>query len=162
MSIIKRILIVLFLSLPISHSFGAMYTLLQTTDVSSSGVVPGGIHFNPDGTKMFIVSQSKDGDFSQVDEYDLTTPFDISTQSYAGDSERCNLDNSSGGDSFGPNMNTTFGLEFSNDGMKLFVGTGGIANEVKRDRVFRFDLTSPYDVSTCSFANQTPGLDTDA
>ncbi len=159
---IKKLIWILLIIFPISNSFGAMYTLLQTTDVSSSGVVPGGIHFNPDGTKMFIVSQSKDGDFSLVDEYDLTTPFDISTQSYAGDSERCNLDNSSGGDSFGPNMNTTFGLEFSNDGMKLFVGTGGIANEVKRDRVFRFDLTSPYDVSTCSFANQTPGLDTDA
>ncbi len=151
-----------FLLFPFSYSFGAMYTLLQTTDVSSSGVVPGGIHFNPDGTKMFIVSQSKDGDFSRVYEYDLSKPFDISSQSYAGDSERCNLDNSSGGDSFGPNMNTTFGLEFSNDGMKLFVGTGGIANDEERDRVFRFDLTSPYDVSTCSFANQTPGLDTDA
>ena len=46
--------------------------------------------------------------------------------------------------------------------MKLFVGTGGNANDAERDRVFRFDLTSPYDVSTCSFANQTPGLDTDA
>ena len=111
---------------------------------------------------MCIRDRSKDGDFSQVDEYDLTTPFDISTQSYAGDSERCNLDNSDGGDSFGPNMNTTFGLEFSNDGMKLFVGTGGNAIDAERDRVFRFDLTSPYDVSTCSFANQTPGLDTDA
>ena len=29
-----------------------------------------------------------------------------------------------------------------------------------RDRVFRFDLTSPYDVSTCAFANQTSDLDT--
>ena len=164
MFLLKKIFIIIFLIFPMSHSFGAMYTLLQTTDVSSSGVVPGGIHFNPDGTKMFIVSQSKDGDFSLVDEYDLNTPFDISTQSYAGDSERCNLDNSSGGDSFGPNMDTTFGLEFSNDGMKLFVGTGGLGadNDPKRDRVFRFDLTSPYDVSTCSFANQTPALDTDA
>ena len=89
---IKKLIWILLIIFPISNSFGAMYTLLQTTDVSSSGVVPGGIHFNPDGTKMFIVSQSKDGDFSLVDEYDLTTPFDISTQSYAGDSERCNLD----------------------------------------------------------------------
>jgi len=162
MNFLIKIFFVIILIFPISNSFGAMVTFVQNSEVKSESVVPGGVHFNPDGTKMFVVSQSKDGDFSKVYEYNLSKPFDISSKSYAGDSETCNLDNSDGGDSFGPNMNTTFGLEFSNDGMKLFVGTGGIANDEERDRVFRFDLTSPYDVSTCSFANQTPGLDTDA
>ena len=162
MSLLTKITIIFLLLLPISKSFGSMVTFVQNTDISNESIVSGGVHFNPDGTKMFVVSQTKDGDFSRVYEYNLSKPFDISSKIYAGDSETCNLDNTGGGDAFGPNMNTTFGLEFSNDGMKLFVGTGGIANDAERDRVFRFDLTSPYDVSTCSYANQTPGLDTDA
>ena len=46
--------------------------------------------------------------------------------------------------------------------MKLFVGRGNNGGSTDDDRVFRFDLTSPYDVSTCSFANQTSELDTSA
>ena len=153
MNFLIKIFFVILLIFPISNSFGGMVTFIQNSEVKSESVVPGGVHFNPDGTKMFVVSQSKDGDFSKVYEYNLSKPFNISSKSYAGDSETCNLDNSGGGDGFGPNMNTTYGLEFSNDGMKLFVGTGGIDNDAERDRVFRFDLTSPYDVSTCSFAN---------
>ena len=39
-------------------------------------------------------SSSTDNDsFNFINEYDLSTPFDISTHTYAGDSERCNLAN---------------------------------------------------------------------
>ena len=53
-----------------------------------------GIEFNADGTKMFTVYINADTANSNIDfinEYDLSTPFDISTATYAGDSERCNL-----------------------------------------------------------------------
>ena len=38
--------------------------------------------------------------------------------------------------------------------MKFLCQRAHTCNEID-DRVFRFDLTSPYDVSTCAFANQT-------
>ena len=164
MNLLKKTLIIFFFLIPTSISLGQVTHVDNQTFEDGGSSFLNGITFNSDGTKMFTSYSASTGndDIDFINEYDLSAPFDISTHTYAGDSERCNLDNSSGGDSFGPNMDTTFGLEFSNDGMKLFVGTGGIANDEERDRVFRFDLTSPYDVSTCSFANQTPGLDTDA
>ena len=41
---------------------------------------PDGMHFKPDGTKVWIVGASTDS----VDEYDLSTPWDVSTLSHAG------------------------------------------------------------------------------
>ena len=38
------------------------------------------MHFKPDGTKVWIVGASTDS----VDEYDLSTPWDVSTLSHAG------------------------------------------------------------------------------
>ena len=43
-----------------------------------------------------------------------------------------------------------------NDGMKLFT------SDKTTDILFRFDLTSPYDVSTCSFVYETTTVDTPA
>ena len=45
---------------------------------------------------MFTVYLAADTGNSNIDfinEYDLSTPFDISTHTYRGDSERCNLAN---------------------------------------------------------------------
>ena len=164
MFLIKKILIIFFLLFPISSSFGAMVTYVQKATVDDSGEYIQGIEFNPDGTKMFIVLGEKaSGTYTHVSEYNLSTPFDISTKSYAGDSERCILDNSAGGGETadGP-IDQVYDLDFSKDGMKLFVGRGKNAAGANKDRVFRFDLTSPFDISTCSFANQTSSLDTDA
>ena len=59
MSLIKKILIIFFLLFPISNSFGAPVTLVHTTQFND-GPSPGGIEFNKDGTKMFIVHNTKD------------------------------------------------------------------------------------------------------
>ena len=157
MFILKRILIILFLSLPISHSFAAMFSYVQETDLDDEDFAVGDIRFNPDGTKMFLLSQNNKDDFAAIYEYNLSEPFDVSTKSYTGDSERCILTN--GGDD-DLNTNTAFGLDFTDDGMKIFVGNGALNGRADGDRVYRFDLTSPYDVSTCSFVNQTSNLDT--
>jgi hypothetical protein len=98
MNFLKKIIILLIFLFPISHSFGAMVTYVQKATVDDSGEYIQGIEFNPDGTKMFIVLGEKaSGTYTHVSEYNLSTPFDISTKSYAGDSERCILDNSAGG-----------------------------------------------------------------
>jgi len=160
MSILKRILVIFFLSLPISNSFADMVTFVQSTVTQTQTNFPGGVHFNPDGTKMFVLSAFKlSGDYSKVSEFNLSTPFDLSTSSYAGDGESCILN--SGNTTTGP-VNRVFGLKFSKDGMMMFVATGRSSSDDDADLVFRFDLTSPFDISTCSFANQTTGLDTTA
>tara|TARA_B100001121_G_scaffold4458_1_gene3936 strand:- start:42 stop:2198 length:2157 start_codon:yes stop_codon:yes gene_type:complete len=134
-----------------------MFSYVQETDLDDEDFAVGDIRFNPDGTKMFLLSQNNKDDFAAIYEYNLSKPFDITTKSYTGDSERCILTN--GGDD-DLNTDTAFGLDFTNDGMKIFVGNGALNGRADGDRVYRFDLTSPYDVSTCSFVNQTSNLDT--
>jgi len=161
MSLIKKILIIFFLLFPISNSFGAMVTEVQNDDVENSTTTADfltGIHFNKDGTKMFTLYQcnSEDSDNCYVNEYNLSTPFDISTKSYAGDDERCELDH--GLDS----QNRLADLEFSSDGMKLFTVHGDhVGDDADDDNIYRFDLTSPFDISTCTFNHKTTNLDSD-
>ena len=95
MNFLKKIILVLLFLFPITNSFAAMVTFVQNKDVSDSEMVVAGIHFNPAGTKMFVVSSNKSNDYTDVYEYNLSTPFDISTASYATDAERCNLDSGS-------------------------------------------------------------------
>ena len=122
MSLIKKILFVFFILLPIQHSFANMVTFVQSTITQTQTNFPGGVHFNPDGTKMFVLSAFKlSGDYSKVSEFNLSTPFDLSTSSYAGDGESCILN--SGNTTTGP-VDRVFGLKFSKDGMMMFVATG--------------------------------------
>ena len=88
-----------------------------------------------DGRPVFQVRSNKeDGTYCFVNEYDLSTPFDIKTKSYAGDDERCELDHGLTG------QNRLFDLEFSSDGMKLFTVHGGLGNDIDDDIIYRFDL----------------------
>jgi len=161
MLLIKRILIVFFLFFPISNSFGAMVTEVDDQEFADgSSTSMSGIHFNDDGTKMFLLYQTHGDDHNYVNQYNLSTPYDISTGTYAGDSARCYLDY---GDGTGSGHDRTFDLEFSSDGLKLFTvyGSGGNIAGADTDGIYRFDLTSAYDISTCSFAQTTTDLDSD-
>ncbi|MDC1273410.1 autotransporter outer membrane beta-barrel domain-containing protein [Pelagibacteraceae bacterium] len=162
MKFIKNFILILLFILPISNSFGAMVTYVQNEAFldgpGDSNSFINGIHFNKDGTKLFttyhfkpVISGSAT-DFQFVHEYNLSTPYDISTRTYAGDDERCEL----GSGSNGHDENSAHDLEFSNDGMKLFT------SDKNGDILFRFDLTSPYDVSTCTYVYQTTTVDTPA
>jgi len=112
------------------------FTLFHTTFVDSFSVgaqefIPSGLAFSSDGTKMFIVGVSG----VDVDEYTLTSPFDVSTASFV--------------DSFSVAAQDTSpqALAFSSDGTKMFVvGLVGID-------VNEYTLTSPFDVSTASFVD---------
>ena len=53
-------------------------TFVQDFSVSSQETTPQGIVFNNDGTKMFVIGQTGD----DVNEYNLSTAFDVSTASY--------------------------------------------------------------------------------
>jgi hypothetical protein len=63
---IKKFIIIFFLLIPISNSFGAMVTHNQTETVimsNAAGGIVAGVEFNNDGTKMFTsYSQPNDGE----------------------------------------------------------------------------------------------------
>ena len=152
MNFLKKIIILLIFLFPISHSYGEMVTYVQTNtfldgpytaaddgdenennDLQSR--VLNGIHFNADGTKLFTsynmkpkLDNTKDT-FQYIHEYNLSTPYDISTRTYAGNDERCEL----GSGSDGHTGDQAHDLEFSNDGMKLFT------SDKTNDILFRFD-----------------------
>ena len=121
---------------------------------SGSGIL-NGIEFNSNGTKMFTIYSGASGNDNNIDfinEYDLSTPFDISTHTYRGDSERCNLAN--GYDSGSHQIPKNAGdMSFSSNGMHIFVINRG-TNGSNDDALYRYDLTKPYDVSTCTLAQE--------
>ena len=151
----KRFFIFISLYLfSISNSFAAMVTFNQSVTVPASiDAQISGIHFNKDGTKMFTAYMKRvGGDGTRyIREYNLSKPFDISTRVYAGDSERCNLTGTIN------NANHfIYDLEFSSDGMKLIVVQSRDTNLNGADGINVFNLTSPYDISTCTeFKSQT-------
>ena len=99
--------------------------------VSSQDTIPYGLAFSPDGTKMFVVGYSG----QDVNEYTLSTGFDVSTASFV--------------DSFSVSSQDTqpAGVAFNTDGTKMFVSgiTGQDINE--------YTLSAGFDVSTASFVD---------
>jgi DNA-binding beta-propeller fold protein YncE len=97
--------------------------------VAAQETTPTGLFFKPDGTKMYVAGSSGD----DVNEYDLSTDWDITTASY--------LQNFY----FGAQETTPTGLFFKPDGTKMYViGTVG-------DDVNEYDLSTAWDVSTSSY-----------
>jgi hypothetical protein len=80
-------------------------TLLRSQDLSAQDGEPSSIEFNTDGTRMFIIGTLD----NVVDQYDLSTGFDISTLSHVGflklNSEQYNPS----------------GIAFSPSGLKMFI-----------------------------------------
>jgi len=104
-------------------------SFLQDFSTSSEENDGTGIFFKPDGTKMYFMGTIGD----DVNEYDLSTPWDVSTASF--------LQNFS----VASQETTPTGLFFRPDGTKMYViGTAG-------DDVHEYDLSGAWDVSTASF-----------
>ena len=163
MNFLKKIILILLFLFPISNSFGATLTHVQTVifddESSAKSQIRGvaGIEFNKDGTKLFMSStqpQLPAGDTILVSEFNLSTPYDISSRTYAGDSERCAMSEIPVA-----GVRAVYDLEFSHDGTKLFVASRTRNNSADSDNLFRYDLTTPYDISTCQFAQEVD-LDT--
>jgi sugar lactone lactonase YvrE len=116
------------------------YTLSTSFDISTASFVDSfsvsgqeteaaAVAFNTDGTKMFVVGTSGD----DVNEYTLSTGFDVSTASFV--------------DSFSvaAQEGAPYGLAFNTDGTKMFVvGFGS-------DTVFEYDLSTGFDVSSAAY-----------
>ena len=158
MSLLKKIIVVFFLLFISSNSFAKMViqidkrTFNDTDDTDKMGP----IQFNDDGTKMFATFHNSSANKAatyvaddKINEYTLSVPYDISTATYAGNDERCSAVDP---DYAGNNRTTAaiLGFRFADDGMKVFTMQRGL-NNVNNSFVNRFDLTTPYDISTCTY-----------
>ena len=161
--------ILLLLILGTSKSYSAAVTqvdvqILDDAAGEDTNEFMGGVVFNDDGTKMFtsyhnVSNNNATGRSDDViSQYTLSVPFDISTASYDGASEQCSVSDDDA--TFAnPTTGTMLGFRFSDDGMKIFVaqrGMNGLANSF----INRLDLTTAYDVSTCSYIQEI-NMDTD-
>ena len=105
----------------------------KSFDVSATGNQPFDLFFRADGIKMYILAY--DGD--DVNEYDLSTAWDVTTASYLQTF------------SIASQETQPFGLSFKPDGTKMYVvGSAGLD-------VNEYDLSTAWDISTASFSQAT-------
>ena len=109
---------------------------VQLFSVNSEADRPRDIAFNNDGTKMFIVDQNG---AKGVNEYNLTTAFDISTSSYVQNF------------SVSAQESAPQALAFSNDGTKMFISGSSYPN------VYAYNLSTAFDVSSASYVGNPQG-----
>jgi DNA-binding beta-propeller fold protein YncE len=101
----------------------------QNFSVASQEATPAGVFFKDDGSKMYVVGFTSDN----INEYGLTTAWDVSTASYS--------------QAFSVNSQETAprGLSFKDDGTKMYIaGSNG-------DDINEYDLSTAWDISTATF-----------
>ena len=137
-------IIIFFISVFINLNVLADATFVDSFDVANEEDEPRGLTFNNDGTRMYVTGWRGD----DVNEYRLTTPFDVSTATF----EHTN--------GFTINSDPR-DVKFNPDGTRMFVLGRGTA-----DRVFQITLTTPFDISTAvagdAFSVATEDTDTAA
>lgn len=113
----------------------------KTLNLSSQTTAPTGVWFKPDGTKMFIASNT--GTYvDSIIEYGLSTAWDISTGTFTASLSVASRDTA-------PN-----GVQFTDDGMRMFVcGNQG-------DSIVIYDLSTAWDISTATFLVETSNVST--
>ncbi len=109
--------------------------------MGAEGTNPRAITFRPDGSKMYILGTGSDS----VHEYTLSTPGDITTASYTGNSLSVQSED-----------DTPIGLVISNNGSKLFM-SGALG-----DKIFEYDLSSAFDLSTASYSGNALDISNEA
>lgn len=108
-------------------------SFVDSFSVSSQESDPCGLAFNTNGTKMFVCGVSGD----DVNEYTLSTGFDVSTASFV--------------DSFSVSSQATQprGIAFNADGTKMFV----VSDTTGARFVYQYNLSTGFDVSSSSYSN---------
>jgi sugar lactone lactonase YvrE len=104
----------------------------KSFNVSTQASSARGLTFKPDGTKMYVLDNGGD----DIYQYSLSTAWDVSTASY--DSVSFNVTSEA---------TSPYGITFNADGTELFLTahtTGA---------VYRYTLTTAYDISTASYSS---------
>ena len=106
---------------------------VDDTSIRSEDLLPSGMAFSDDGTKMFVIGSIGD----DINEYTLSTPFDASTRVFVDATPVSDQETSPSG------------MAFSNDGTKMFV-IGSIGDDINE-----YTLSTPFDASTRTFVDAT-------
>jgi DNA-binding beta-propeller fold protein YncE len=104
-------------------------SFLQSFSVAAQESAPQGVFFKPDGRKMYVAGRTGD----DINEYDLSTAWDVSTASFLQNFSVAAQD---------LNPECVF---FKPNGTKMFFVS------VSGDKVYEYDLSTAWDVSTASF-----------
>ena len=102
-------------------------------DISTENDFPYGMFFREDGLRVYTANDSSGGTAS-VFQYNLTSPWDLGTGSYSGNTVSTNAE-----DTFPRAVN------LNGAGTKMFV-TGGT-----NERVYQYTLSTAWDVSTATY-----------
>ena len=115
--------------LSISSAYASADYSQTSASFSDKELYPTGLEFNTDGDKMYITGTQG----SNVTQYSLTTPFDISTKAFEGETDNAGFFVSD--------------VAFNSDGSSMFlVGY--------RDSIAEYNLGTPFDVRTASLVNE--------
>lgn len=106
-------------------------TYVQSFSVATQETNPRSVFFKDDGTKMYIIGTSGD----DVNEYSLSTAWDISTASYV-------RIFSVAGQTTSP-----LGVFFKDDGLVMYAHSSG--------QIFQYQLSTAWDISTATYSNPT-------
>ena len=122
------LLLVILNFLSISSAYAEAEYSQTSASFSNKELYPTGLEFNTDGDKMYITGTQG----SNVTQYSLTTPFDVSTIAFEGETDNAGYFVSD--------------VAFNSDGTKMFlVGY--------RDSIAEYNLGTPFDVRTASLVN---------
>jgi len=106
----------------------------DSLDISTEDVTPLDLTFGKDGERLYIVGSTN----NKIFQYNLSTPYDITTASYASKSL-----------SIGGQDTVPHGLDISEDGSKIYMV--GNAN----DRVYEYDLSTAWELDSGSYSGNS-------
>ena len=139
MRILKKNLVIKFLKIITliiiifsnSIAFAAVSSFVgQKNWDNSQQRIPTGVLFNPNGTKMYSTGISQ----NKIYMYNLTTPFTVTTATYA--SKLCSL----------VDEHDALMFRFNSNGTAIFV-----LDTLATETIDKYSSTTAYDISTCSF-----------
>ena len=128
------------LKIPYSFAFGSGMSFTTGSEVDLGGL--GELEFNNDGTKMYFIDGAEN---PTVDEYNLTTAFDISTRSLINSTTlSADIGDSTSG--------AVVGFAFNDTGTGMHVLLQDLSNF--NDTIFQYRLTVAFDTSTAVFVGK--------
>lgn len=114
-------------------------TILKFLDISEQDILPSDISFKSDGTSMYMIGEVN----QKIFQYELSTPWDISTASYDANSPLKNLDISA-------QDSSPKDIAFKTDGTTMYM----LGNF--NDTIFQYELSIAWDISTASYDANSP------
>ncbi len=104
-------------------------TFLVAEDISTNTSNGIRTYFSPNGDKMFVISQDQFAVPDVLNEYSLSTPWDITTLSYVGGWSN-------------PNSDFMGGVSFTSNGDTMYIV------DTSTEFVYEFSLSTPWDLTT--------------